>query len=135
MKYNFWASPTQRRPYAIRRSSPAAYTVSQTHLHPSESSGTQVPLTFQGDVSPAPLKQVDDGGAPRLGVGGILSPAEPEGREQQQELHFALKLSGFFPATIYIPARSMVYKVNVHMSKYSGHKMLTHNLKGIINKA
>lgn len=107
------------------------YTVSHTHLYPSKSFGTQVPFTFKGNVSPAPLKQVDDGGAPRLGVGGVLSPAEAESGEQQPELHLALKLSGFFPATIYIPAGSMVCKANVHMSKYVRHKMFTRNLKGL----
>ena len=68
-----------------------------------------------------------------FGVWGILSPAEHNDWKQQKELHFALKLSVFFPATIYIPVRRIFYKVNVNLNKHLDHRLFIHNLKRTIN--
>lgn len=61
--------------------------LSLTHLHSSEAIWTQEAFTLCGDVGPAPLKQVDDGGPAMLGVGVVLGQAEPKQSHQNKQLH------------------------------------------------
>lgn len=57
------------------------------YLDTSEAFGTQEALALCSNVSPAPLKQVDDGCPPIPGVGVVLGEAEPEQSDQNEKLH------------------------------------------------
>ena len=47
-------------------------------------------LALCSDVRPAPLEQVDDGRSAVLGVGVVLSRAEPQEGQQDEQLHDVL---------------------------------------------
>lgn len=131
---NLWtnvpASQTQIAiPFTLSTAKSPIYTANHTHLYPSKSFGAQIPLTFKSNVNPAPFKQMDNRRSSRLGLWGILGPAEPNGWKQQKQLHFALRLSMVFPASIYNPARSIFYKANIDMNKYLEHKPWMHTPK------
>lgn len=57
------------------------------YLNSTEAIWTQESLTLSSDVSPPPLKQVDDGCPAVLKMGGVLGEAEPQQSHQNEELH------------------------------------------------
>lgn len=57
------------------------------YLNSTEAVGSQEALTLCSDVSPAPLKQVDDGGPAMPSVGAVLGQAEPKQGHQNEQLH------------------------------------------------
>lgn len=120
MKYNFRASQTQRRPLSLKPRQPQG-----VHREPYSPAPLRIlwdPSTAhtQGQCQPSATQT---GGQWRCGQAwcwGRTEPSRTPGLRATARTSSCSAMSGLFPGTIYIPARNVLYKVNVHMSKYSG---------------